>query len=168
MKTSENPAPHKLGANRRDPARKRRVAKHPTAESRDVREDRATRQSKLMPQRGSATASVGRKLLAPQVEPLRIAAPVPVPLLSDTHKLETFELHHDSASNVFIAGTFNDWDPTRHALVRGEGGNWRLELPLGPGRHEYLFVADGCWMPDPGSAESVVNPFGGHNSVRTV
>jgi hypothetical protein len=36
------------------------------------------------------------------------------------------------------------------------------------GRHEYLFVVDGQWLPDPKAKESVQNPFGGRNSVLVV
>jgi 5'-AMP-activated protein kinase regulatory beta subunit len=52
-------------------------------------------------------------------------------------------------------------------LAMGEG-RWVKELVLPPGRYEYLFVVDGRWQPDPGSAERVANPFGGENGVLVV
>ena len=45
---------------------------------------------------------------------------------------------------------------------------WFGDLELRPGRHEYLFVVDGQWLPDPNARESVQNPFGGKNSVLIV
>jgi hypothetical protein len=42
------------------------------------------------------------------------------------------------------------------------------DLAVQPGRHEYLFVVDGQWVPDPKAPETVPNPFGGRNSVLVV
>ena len=42
------------------------------------------------------------------------------------------------------------------------------ELILPPGTYEYLFVADGRWLPDPLAKGAVPNPFGGVNSLLTV
>jgi hypothetical protein len=39
-------------------------------------------------------------------------------------------------------------------------------LPLGT--HEYCFVVDGAFRPDPRAAETVPNPFGGRNSILKV
>jgi 5'-AMP-activated protein kinase regulatory beta subunit len=52
-------------------------------------------------------------------------------------------------------------------ISMGEGC-WLKELVLQPGTYEYLFVADGKWLPDPLSRETVPNPFGGRNSVFVV
>lgn len=171
MNTPETPAPHKLGANRHDPARKRRNSKHPAAESRDVREDRSTRQAKLSPSNAPNPvvnpARVPRLLVRAGIDsnasPTITKAPSP-----DRRKPVTFKLHHGNASAVYVAGTFNDWNPERHALCPNPTGEWTVELAVEPGRHEYLFVADGCWLPDPNAQEWVENPYGGHNSVLSV
>jgi hypothetical protein len=47
-------------------------------------------------------------------------------------------------------------------------GNWAKTLELKPGTYEYLFVVDGHWVADPGSAVTVSNPFGGINCCVTV
>ena len=47
-------------------------------------------------------------------------------------------------------------------------GRWLKELVLPPGTYEYLFVADGRWLPDPLAQATTPNPFGGRNSVVTV
>ena len=78
------------------------------------------------------------------------------------------ELVEPAARQVFVAGSFNDWKPETTPLVRLGNGRWKGALSLGPGRHEYLFVVDGQWRPDPNARESVENPFGGRNSVITV
>jgi 1,4-alpha-glucan branching enzyme len=78
------------------------------------------------------------------------------------------ELVNPAASQVFVAGSFNDWQPEQTPLVAAGNGRWQGALKVGPGRHEYLFVVDGQWLPDPNAKESVENPFGGRNSVLTV
>ncbi len=78
------------------------------------------------------------------------------------------ELREPSARQVFVAGTFNGWKPDTTPLMHLGDGRWKGDLNLKPGRHEYLFVVDGQWRPDPSAKESVQNPFGGRNSVLKV
>jgi len=80
----------------------------------------------------------------------------------------SFELVKPDAKNVYVAGDFNDWKPERTPLSPAANGRWVGDLPVKPGRHEYLFVVDGQWMPDPNAKESVQNPFGGRNSILGV
>ncbi len=72
------------------------------------------------------------------------------------------------ARQVLVAGTFNDWKPEATPLEATEAGHWAGSLKITPGRHEYLFVVDGQWIPDPNAVESVQNPYGGRNSVLVV
>jgi len=53
------------------------------------------------------------------------------------------------ASQVYWAGDFNGWSTSANALVRDDGGAWRLTLPLAAGEHAYKFVVDGNWIVDP-------------------
>ncbi len=76
------------------------------------------------------------------------------------------EFVHSTASAVAIAGSFNGWRPEPAQLV--EKGKWAKELMLAPGTYEYLFVADGRWVPDPLAKGTVPNPFGGVNSLLKV
>ncbi len=78
------------------------------------------------------------------------------------------EFSHPTATAVAIAGTFNDWRPEATPMVAMGEGRWLKELVLPPGRYEYLFVADGQWLPDPLAQATTPNPFGGMNSVVTV
>jgi 1,4-alpha-glucan branching enzyme len=78
------------------------------------------------------------------------------------------QLVEPAAKHVYVAGSFNGWKPDSTPLAPLGNGRWKGDLNLGPGRHEYLFVVDGRWLPDPSAKESVQNPFGGRNSVLTV
>lgn len=80
----------------------------------------------------------------------------------------SFELVKPGAKSVFVAGSFNDWKPEQAPLAPAGNGRWTGDVALKPGRHEYLFVVDGQWIPDPNAKESVQNPFGGRNSILGV
>ena len=79
-----------------------------------------------------------------------------------------FSLLSSEAHAVQVAGTFNNWNPLATPLTRQGANQWRAELQLAPGMHEYQFVVDGRWMPDPQAAESVPNAYGSVNSVVRV
>lgn len=78
-----------------------------------------------------------------------------------------FAIRVPGAGRVQLAGSFNNWNPDACTMVpdQGEGGVWRLRLPLDHGRHEYRFVVDGRWATDPANAKTVPNEFGELNSV---
>ena len=79
-----------------------------------------------------------------------------------------FFLIDPHAEQVCVAGSFNNWNPTITPMTRENRGRWTKELMLRPGRYEYQFVINGHWKPDPAAKETVLNPFGGINSVLTV
>ena len=78
------------------------------------------------------------------------------------------ELVKPDARAVGVAGSFNAWRPELAPMVPLGNGRWVKELSVSPGRHEYLFVADGQWLPDPNAKECVQNPYGGKNSVLVI
>jgi 1,4-alpha-glucan branching enzyme len=78
------------------------------------------------------------------------------------------ELVKPGTRQVYVAGSFNGWQPERAPMGALGDGHWVALLNLSPGRYEYLFVADGQWLPDPNARGSVSNPFGGRNSVLIV
>jgi 1,4-alpha-glucan branching enzyme len=80
----------------------------------------------------------------------------------------SLELVKPGAKHVCVAGSFNGWTPEKTPLVPAGNGRWVGDLAVKPGRHEYLFVVDGQWVPDPNAKETVQNPFGGKNSVLLV
>tara|TARA_B100000315_G_scaffold245643_1_gene271808 strand:+ start:201 stop:482 length:282 start_codon:yes stop_codon:yes gene_type:complete len=71
------------------------------------------------------------------------------------------------AKEVYLVGTFNDWDATSRPLKLGKEGVWRTYMALTPGTYEYRFLVDGEWRNDPG-AEMVENTYGTQNCVRVV
>lgn len=80
-----------------------------------------------------------------------------------------FSLEAPEREQVFLAGTFNDWDPDSLPMTRNDDGCWSVSLELPPGEYEYKFVADGEWCcePEAGAApfecECVENSFGTRN-----
>lgn len=79
-----------------------------------------------------------------------------------------FEYHNPDATTVCVAGSFNDWHPHAKALHPRGNGAWTKDTTLAPGTYEYCLVVDGRFLPDPNAAETVPNPFGGHNSLLKV
>ena len=80
----------------------------------------------------------------------------------------SLDLVKADAKTVCVAGSFNEWKPEKTPLAPLGNGRWHGDVTVKPGRHEYLFVVDGQWLPDPNAKESVQNPFGGKNSVLVV
>jgi hypothetical protein len=52
------------------------------------------------------------------------------------------------SSKVYIAGSFNKWDPRKTAMQLVDSG-WMVKLPLAPGKYFYKYIVDGNWMTDP-------------------
>jgi 1,4-alpha-glucan branching enzyme len=77
-----------------------------------------------------------------------------------------FSLSAPQATNVFIAGDFNQWNLSAHPLKQDKKGVWKISLPLGPGRYEYRFLVDGKWHNDPNCPSLVENPFGTLNCLK--
>jgi 1,4-alpha-glucan branching enzyme len=76
-------------------------------------------------------------------------------------------LRADADSDVFVAGSFNDWDPTRTRLT-WKRGVYAATVRLAQGRYEYKFIVDGTWCMDPDCPDWAPNGFGSLNSVITV
>lgn len=107
----------------------------------------------------------------PKAEPARALPVTATPATATTGSKQghvMLELVNPAAKNVFVAGSFNGWKPESTPLKPAGGGRWVGDLSVKPGRHEYLFVVDGQWLPDPNAKEAVQNPFGGTNSVLIV
>ncbi len=70
---------------------------------------------------------------------------------------------------VYLAGSFNQWNPQRHPMVEdADPGVYHAALMLPMGRHEYKFVVNGEWCLDAKCPECVANAYGTRNSVLTV
>jgi 1,4-alpha-glucan branching enzyme len=79
-----------------------------------------------------------------------------------------FAFPSPTTRQVSLAGDFNNWDTNASPMQKGSDGTWRLSVPLGPGRYEYRFYADGVWRDDPSAQQRAVNPLGTQNCVRIV
>ena len=69
---------------------------------------------------------------------------------------------------VFVAGTFNDWDPRAKPMKPDVDGGYYAILMLPKGKHEYKFIEDGHWRADPTNAAWTCDGLGGMNSVLEV
>lgn len=67
-----------------------------------------------------------------------------------TLKSVKFSCAAPKATSVFVAGTFNDWNPEEVPLKLLKNGRWSTSLKLAPGRYEFKFVVDGEWCCEPG------------------
>jgi len=114
------------------------------------------------------TKKAKKAVVKVQTVPAEAVKPVAVKAAAPQPPRVVLELVNPAAKQVFVAGSFNNWQPEQTPLALAGDGRWAGDLKVGPGRHEYLFVVDGQWLPDPNAKESVENPFGGRNSVLTV
>ncbi len=79
-----------------------------------------------------------------------------------------FEADFPRARTVRITGSFCDWSAKGLPLSKREDGLWECHLDLLRGEHEYRFIVDGSWLPDPHNSQTVPNEFGGANSLVSV
>jgi len=62
---------------------------------------------------------------------------------------ETFFYYRGSENiSVYLAGSFNSWDPFMYLLEEKKPGEYYITLRLPPGKHNYYFVANGQIVPD--------------------
>ncbi len=99
----------------------------------------------------------------PDMKPKSRKKALPTPPAPPVVRTVHFEYHDNDAESVCLAGSFNEWHPSSTPMVPMGYGRWAKEVELPPGVHEYLFVADGRWLADPGAAVTISNPFGGIN-----
>jgi len=77
----------------------------------------------------------------------------------------SFELeNYDEAKEVYVAGSFNGWDPKAYQL-KWINGKWYIDLYLREGIHSYKFVVDGEWIIDPANPLKGPNEYGSENSL---
>lgn len=87
----------------------------------------------------------------------------PTPLL-DAH----FELSAPEATNVFLIGTFNNWDPTRHPMAKDKNGIWKIDLQLPASICAYRFLVDGVSQLDPKVSDTLPSENGPVGSFRVI
>lgn len=70
-----------------------------------------------------------------------------------------------SEKKVYVAGTFNQWNPSSHPLQKTADNLWELSLPLIPGSYPYKFIIDGKWSLDLANPERIQDESGNQNSL---
>ncbi len=112
-----------------------------------------------------------RPATAPKAPNAGQAAPPPAPVAAtaalDLHTVR-IGIFQPEAREVYVAGTFNDWDTRETPLRRDSLGDWSIELSLPPGEHRYRLIIDGQWTDDPSAQRMEANPFGGFDAVILV
>lgn len=78
-----------------------------------------------------------------------------------------FELNADEDNTVYVAGSFNDWNPKKNKLTFKDG-IFATSVLLPRGRYEYKFVVNDTWCVDPDCEEWAPNEMGSLNSIKTV
>ena len=84
-----------------------------------------------------------------------------------TRRRVKFQLEAEAREKVCIAGTFNNWDPTKNRL-RKRNGSYSTSVLLTPGKYEYKFIIDDRWCVDPDCMDWTPNGLGSLNSVVEV
>ena len=107
----------------------------------------------------TAVKVVARKTTKPAAKKASAKKPVA--------KTVTFTVHADKGKAVYVAGEFNNWNPTAKKMAF-KAGVYSAKLKLAPGDYQYKFVIDGTWCADPENANAVPNDQGTYNSVITV
>ena len=84
-------------------------------------------------------------------------------------KSVTFTVHAEKGKAVYVAGEFNEWNPTAKKMAyKARSGLYTATVKLAAGTYQYKFVIDGTWCADPENANAVANDQGTFNSVIEV
>jgi len=73
-----------------------------------------------------------------------------------------------SASEIFLAGSFNDWNVGKNRMIKGSDEIWKITLKLQEGSYTYKFIVDGSWNFDQDNPDTEDDGYGGANSVIEV
>ena len=79
-----------------------------------------------------------------------------------------FHVQADPGAAVFVAGSFNNWDPASYKMKQNGDRFYEASVVLPAGKHEYKFLVNGVWQTDPDCPTWVANSFGTLNSVMDV
>ena len=81
-------------------------------------------------------------------------------------RLVVTEVATKKNDDIYLSGTFNNWNPTANPLNDNPGsGHCKAFVQVPPGSHEYKFVVDGTWTADPKCENWTSNSHGSLNSV---
>lgn len=109
-----------------------------------------------------AAAQVAAAAPAPAAKPM-----APGPNLTPSGVVFVFKPDGGAkGKKIFLAGTFNDWNPANPKFLMTDDGNgtFTITVKLFPGTYQYKYVADGTWIKDPASPSDAPDGYGGRNS----
>jgi 5'-AMP-activated protein kinase regulatory beta subunit len=87
---------------------------------------------------------------------------------TNTSQETVFQFDDSSAKEVFLVGSFTQWDKSPIRMSREGKSSWKAKAKLPRGRHLYKFLVDGNWKDDPKARNSCPNSFGTCDSVIEV
>lgn len=79
-----------------------------------------------------------------------------------------FGYFNPDAREVFVVGSFNDWQQRANPMKRDAIGDWSVELSLPPGEYHYRLIVDGEWHDDPNAQQTAMNSYGSFDAVVVV
>ncbi|MBW7888538.1 MAG: alpha-glucosidase C-terminal domain-containing protein [Bacteroidetes bacterium] len=99
----------------------------------------------------------------------RRSLPVLVNASAASRVIHQFSYTQDaSVKEVFVEGSFNDWNKQSHPLAKNAAGTFSTTILLEPGSYTYKFIVDGKEIVDPQNPETAPTGFESFNSVLRV
>ena len=80
----------------------------------------------------------------------------------------TFRYQAAGATNVYLAGSMNNWSGDATPMKKDADGVFAVTLTLAPGSYQYKFVVDGNWVTDQLNQNTADDGYGGLNSAVAV
>jgi serine protease AprX len=92
------------------------------------------------------------------------------PVVNNGKNVIEFSIHHECATQITLAGSFNNWSEEVLQLEPGRYGTWKISIPLLPaGRYHYKFRVDqSYWLEDVNNPYREPDGFNGFNSVLLI
>ncbi len=92
------------------------------------------------------------------------------PFVNNSQKTIEFYVHHDCASQISLAGSFNNWAQDVLLMEPGKNGLWKIKIPMLPkGTYKYKFLVDDkIWMEDVDNPYREPDGFQGFNSILEI
>ena len=101
----------------------------------------------------------GRKLSVAEIPVERSVLPENPVIINDDNllaKMVHFVYHADSGEEVFLAGSFNNWDPFMYSMNEhpANPGRYEIRIRLLPGNYQYNYYYRGRRVKDPLNVQS--------------
>jgi serine protease AprX len=92
------------------------------------------------------------------------------PFINTSKNSIEFYMQSDCASQISLAGSFNEWANDVLLLEPGRNGLWKIEIPMLPaGKYKYkFFIDDKMWMEDVENPYREPDGFAGFNSLLVI